>query len=125
MKRILIVDDETLILSQMSEALYICCDFKGEINTVENGNDAIKEISRWFYHICFLDINLPDMDGLEVMKGIKAISPETSIVIMTGSFITDEMKKEIDDGASLFSDKPLDFCKIQSFMKEVLKEGVC
>ena len=125
MKRILIVDDETLILSQMSEALYICCDFKGEIKTVENGNDAIAEISLCSYHICFLDINLPDMDGLEVMKRIKAISPETSIVIMTGSFISDEMQMAIDDGASLFADKPLDFCKIQSFIKDVLKEGVC
>ncbi len=124
MKRILIVDDETLILSQMSEALYICCDFKGEIQTVESGNDAISEISRCLYHICFLDINLPDMDGLEVMKRINVISPETSIVIMTGSFINDEMKMEIDAGASLFAEKPLDFCKIESFMKQAL-EGVC
>ena len=124
MKRILIVDDETLILSQMSEALSICCDFKGEIKTVENGNDAITEINRCFYQICFLDINLPDMDGLEVMQRIKAISPETSIVIMTGSFINDEMQMAIDASASLFADKPLDFCKIDSFMKQVL-EGVC
>ena len=109
----------------MSEALYICCDFKGEIKTVENGNDAITEISGGLYQICFLDINLPDIDGLEVMKRIKAISPETSIVIMTGSFISDEMKMQIDASASLFADKPLDFCKIESFMKQVLEKGVC
>ncbi len=125
MKRILIVDDEKLILSQMSEALYICCDFKGEIRTVENGNDAINEVSRCFYNICFLDLNLPDIDGLEVMKKIKLTTPETNIVIMTGAFINDEIKKEIDEGASLFTDKPLDFCKIESFMKQVLEEGFC
>ncbi len=119
-KRILIVDDEPLILSQMSKSLYRTCDFHGEIKTVENGEDAIREITGRFYNICFLDIRLPDMNGLDVMKKMNELSPKTRIVIVTGSYITEDMQKTIDEGASLFLKKPFDFHQIKAFMNNVL-----
>ncbi len=122
-KRILIVDDEPLILSQMSKALYAICDFRGEIITAANGEDAIEEIDCSFYNICFLDINLPDMSGLDVMKKIKKLSPDTGIAIMTGSYITDEMQRTIDEGASLFLEKPFDFTRIKVFINKALGMG--
>jgi DNA-binding NtrC family response regulator len=122
-KRILIVDDEPLILSQMSKALNVICGFHGEIMTAENGEDAIKEIDCCFYNICFLDIRLPDMNGLDVMKEIKKMSPDTGIAIMTGSYITADMQRTIDEGASLFLEKPFDFSRIKVFMNKVLGMG--
>jgi DNA-binding NtrC family response regulator len=122
-KRILIVDDEPLILSQMSKALYAICGFHGEIITAANGEDAIKEIDCSFYNICFLDIRLPDMNGLDVMKKIKKMSPDTVIAIMTGSYITEDMERTIGEGASLFLEKPFDFSKIKFFMNKVLGMG--
>ena len=122
-KRILIVDDEPLILSQMSKALYAICGFHGEIMTAENGEGAIKEIDGCFYNICFLDIMLPDMNGLDVMKKIKTVSPDTQIAIMTGSYITEDMKRTIDEGAALFLEKPFDFSRIKFFMNKVIGVG--
>lgn len=115
-KRILIVDDEPLILLQMSKALYDFCDFQGEIKTVDNGKDAMKEINRCLYNICFLDVNLPDLDGLDAMKEIVKMSPETYIVIMTGTIITDEMRKTIDEYASMLAVKPFDLFQIKAFV---------
>ncbi len=117
-KRILIVDDEQLILEGLSKALHKFRDFHGEIKTVENGKNAIEEISRCFYDICFLDIKLPDLSGLDVMKNINEISPETSVVIMTSLVINDDMKKTIEEGASLFIPKPFDLSQIKAFVKQ-------
>src|SRR4030067_485414 len=118
-KKILIVDDDQSILEVMPKALRKVCNFRGEIKTVKNGKDAIKEISDCFYNICFLDIKLPDLNGLDVMKKIKEISPETRIAIMSGSFITDDMKRAIEEGASLFIEKPFDLSQIKPFVKQV------
>jgi len=123
-KKILIVDDEQLFLEGLSRALYKFCDFQGKVKTVGNGKDAIKEISRCFYDICFLDINLPDLNGMEVMKKIKEMSPRTSIAIMTACVIDDGMKRTIKEDASLFIDKPINLPKIRAFLKQVLIEGV-
>lgn len=126
-KRILIVDDEPSILSGLSKAIHKFCNFSGEIKTVENGKDAIKEISLCFYDICFLDIQLHDLNGLDVMKKISEISPGTKVVIMSSAAITDDMQRAIVEGASLFIPKPFDFLGIKVFIKQVLRgdaEGI-
>ncbi|MEK7308273.1 MAG: response regulator [Nitrospirota bacterium] len=121
-KRILIVDEEPSILSGLSKAINKFCNFHGGIKTVENGKDAIKEISLCFYDICFMDIQLPDLNGLDVMKRVSEISPGTKVAIMTSAAITDDMKKTIEEGASLFIPKPFDFIEIKAVIKQVLGE---
>lgn len=124
-KQILIVDDEQLILTMLSRALNTCCGFKGEVRTVVNGREAICETSNCFYDICFLDLNLPDINGLDVMNEIKEISPKTKIVIMTGMYLEDEMKKTIEDNASLLVPKPMDLSQIKAFIDTVSGEDDC
>jgi len=123
-KRILIVDDEPSILSGPSKAINKFCNFRGEVKTAGNGKDAVKEVSRCFYDICFLDINLPDLSGLDVMKKINEISPQTKVAIMTACTITGGMKKKIDEGASLFIDKPINLPKVRVFLDQTLREGI-
>lgn len=115
----MIVDDDKSILETMSKALRKVCNFRGEIKTVKSGEDAVEEVSHCFYNICFLDIKLPDLNGLDVMKRIKEISPETKIAIMTGSFVSDDMKRTIEEGASLFIEKPFDLSQIKPFVKGI------
>ncbi|MBI5409033.1 MAG: response regulator [Nitrospirae bacterium] len=117
--RILIVDDEPLILTGLSQALHKVCGFKGEVRTVVNGREAIEEVSLCSFDICFLDINLPDINGLIVMKEIKEVSPKTKVVIMTASFLTDEMKSTIEDNASLLIPKPFDLSVVKAFIDKV------
>ncbi len=121
LKKLLIVDDEPLILEGLSKALHKLCDFQGEIKTVENGKDAVEEISLCFYDICFLDINLLDLNGLDVMKKINEMSPKTSVVIITALAINGNMKRTIEEGASLFIPKPFDTSQIKAFVKQALE----
>ncbi|MBI4655078.1 MAG: response regulator [Nitrospirae bacterium] len=110
MKRVLIVDDERLILDGLSKSL---SNEYTEIKTIETGEDALKEIVSCFYDLCILDIYLPDINGLNVMKKIREISPETKVVIMTAYHITNEMTQEIEDNAHYFISKPFDLSQIK------------
>lgn len=110
MKRVLIVDDERLILDGLAKSL---SSEDLEIKIAGNGKDAINEISSCFYHLCFLDVYLPDINGVEVMKKIKEISPKTKIVIMTAHHITGDMRKDIEDNAFHFIGKPFDLSQIK------------
>ena len=118
-KKILIVDDDPFFLSSLSHAIQKLSGFEGEIKEVGNGADAIKEAGSCFYNLCFLDVNLPDINGLDVMKRINAISPKTKVAIMTASYLTEEIKKTIKETASLFIEKPPDLNQVNSFVKEV------
>jgi len=120
-RKILIVDDEPTIREGLSKALHKFCDFQGEVKTVVNGKDALKEVSLCFYDICFLDVSLPDLSGIEVMGKINAISPNTRVVIMTASVIDGEIKRTIEEKASLFIAKPLDLSQIRVFVNHVLE----
>ena len=105
-KSILIVDDHPLNLMGLARALKVLCNFKGVIRTVDNGSEAIQEFGLNFYNICFLDIKLPDMSGLDVMKKIYETSPETDIVIISACSVYEDMKNAIEEKASIYFSKP-------------------
>lgn len=121
MKRVLIVDDEKLILDGLSKSL---SNEYTEIKTIETGKDALKEITSRFYNLCILDIYLSDINGLDVMKKIREISPETKVVIMTAYHITKEMTQEIEDNAHYFISKPFDLSQIKVISETALAPGV-
>lgn len=116
-KKILIVDDDQLILFSLAKAFERLCNFSGEVKTVENGNDALKEINTDTYDICFLDINLPDINGLDIMKRINSSFPEIKIIIMTAHDITTHIKKEIDEYAFHFISKPFEISQIKTIFE--------
>ena len=119
-RKILIVDDEKVILTGMSKALRVLCGFEGEVRTVTNGREALVETGHCFYDICFLDINLCDANGLDVMRKINEISPETAIAVMTAEYMPDEMKRAIERDSSTVIPKPVDFLRIRAFLKQTL-----
>ncbi len=117
MKKVLIVDDELAILTGLSKALRELCGFLGEVRTVVNGREAIYEACNCFYDLCFLDIKLPDINGLDVMKDIHYVSPETNIMLMSASHVLDDLKKVIDNGEAFYIDKPFNLSQIKYLMK--------
>ena len=117
-KRILIVDDDPLILYAISKAI---CRDGVEIDAVSTGEEAIARINSCPYDLCFLDIYLPDLDGLSILYRLKEISPETKVVIMTASYVDDDMKKAIDDNADYFIPKPFEIFQIRAITESALK----
>lgn len=115
--KILVVEDERLIQSSLMNALR---HGGSEVTAVMNGKDALAEICRSPYHMCFLDINLPDANGLDLMKTMKEVSPETKIVIMTANELDSEQLSYIRTHAWRFLPKPFDLEDVRTIVKHLM-----
>lgn len=90
---------------------------------VQTGYQALTEITNGPFDLCCLDIHLPDINGLEIMKRIKAISPRTKIVMMTGGEVTSPMLNVIRKHSELLLSKPFDLFKVKELVKQILESG--
>lgn len=107
--RVLVVDDEPLILWGVSRFL----GKNAEVKTLTTAEEALEEIGAHHYDLCFLDVILPGMTGLEAMKIINERSPNTKVVIMSGSSLDEEMKEQIEELAYAFIEKPFGLSDIR------------
>ena len=121
MTKILLVDDEKLILYALSRTLK---HGDTEVTAVTNGMDALSEIQRTFYDICFLDVQLPDSNGLELMKVVRDLSPATSIIIMTAGLLTDAQKRSLRSHGGHFLPKPFDLDQLKVIVAELSSHPV-
>ncbi len=113
--RVLIVDDEPLILLVLS----MLFKKNAEVKTVTSAEEAINEIKMQYYDLCFLDVVLPGMNGLEAMKIINVLSPNTKVAIMTGSSLDEAIKMQIDALAYEFIEKPFELSRIREIAHKV------
>lgn len=121
MKRVLVVDDETFLLDGLEKALQTDST---SVMTVETGNSALKEIADSPYQLCFLDLCLPDGNGVDVLKKIKEISPLTQVIVMTAGVVTQGMQESIEKYAYMFITKPFDLLQVKMLTRRILEETV-
>lgn len=111
--RVLIVDDEPLIRFTLSMLIIE----NAESKTVESAQKALDEIKSHHYDLCFIDYNLPGMTGLEALKIIKKQSEKTKVVIMSGNYFDEGIKKQIEESAYAFIEKPFKLSQIMEVIK--------
>jgi DNA-binding NtrC family response regulator len=116
MTKILLVDDKELILYSLSKTLR---NGGAVVTTVANGKDAFREIQSSSYDICFLDVQLPDANGLELMKTFRELSPKTSIIIMTAVCLNEAQLQSLRDFACHYLPKPFDLDQVQALVAEI------
>jgi len=81
--RVLVVDDEETVGVGMSEILK---DEGFEAAYVVSGRDAVAAIRDNSYHLVFMDMIMPEMNGLDTFREIKKVRPDTKVVLFTGYF---------------------------------------
>jgi len=118
MKKILIVDDQQLLLYGLKKALKTETT---EVTTTETGKVALTEIASSSYDLCFLDIFLPDISGVDLLNRFKELSPATKVIMMTAGIITDSMKENIEKNAYMFITKPFDILQVKMLAKRALE----
>ncbi|MFW6131005.1 MAG: sigma-54-dependent transcriptional regulator [Candidatus Aminicenantaceae bacterium] len=105
MRSVLIVDDDPLIRKTLNSHL---SNKKLDVILAEDGESALQEFERNKPELVILDIRLPDINGLEVLRRIKEKDSNTSVIIMTAY---DDMKTTVEaikQGAFEYLVKPLD-----------------
>ena len=118
--RVLVVDDEPLILDIVSRFL----SRNMTVKAVATAEDAIDEIVAQHYDLCFLDVILPGMTGLDAMKIINELSPTTLVALMTGKFLDEDMKKKIESTAYAFIEKPFELIHIMEVVDRVTATSI-
>jgi len=109
MKTILIIDDDPLIRKTLSSHL----EQRGfEVQTAEDGEEGLRLYEESLPEVVVLDIRLPDMDGIEALKRIRARDADACVIIMTAY---DDMRTTVEAvkaGAFEYLVKPLDFVEL-------------
>ena len=104
MTTLLLVDDEPDILRVLSISLKV----DGyRVLTASSGEEAISAFKQNHPEIVVTDIKMPGMDGIEVLRKVKALSDETEVIIITGHGDIDSAIEALQHGASDFINKPV------------------
>jgi len=117
-EKILIVDDEESILESLSGALE---DEGYRTISARNGIDALEIFGRELPDITFLDIWMPDMDGLEVLRRLKDQDPDGVIIMISGHGTIASAVKAVKSGAFDFIEKPLNMDEILLSLEKSLE----
>ncbi|GAB4406535.1 MAG: hypothetical protein OHK0032_01570 [Thermodesulfovibrionales bacterium] len=79
--RILVVDDEPVVIKSCERIL---TPEGYSVDSALNGNEAIGKLGKDGYDLVITDLKMPDMDGIELIRWIRASKPETGVVVITG-----------------------------------------
>jgi heterodisulfide reductase subunit A len=101
--RILIVDDELVVRDSLKEWLE---DEGFQVDMAESGAEALEKVTGEAYHLMLLDIKMPGMDGVEVLKRSKDIRPELPVVMMTAYATVETAVEAMKLGAMDYLMKP-------------------
>ncbi len=104
-KTILIVEDDMLLCDLFSTVLK---SSGYSVTTVRKGKDALEKIKKSDYNIALIDIGLPDMDGIELLKKIRTSNGYIILIIITGKPDLDSSIESINYGANGYLVKPVD-----------------
>jgi DNA-binding NarL/FixJ family response regulator len=121
-KRIVIVEDDPIIRNAFVTLLNQSGDYN-VVNDYSNAEAAIKHIKEDLPDICLMDIELPGMNGIEAIAKIKAIQPQTQVVVIT-VYENDELVfKALCEGASGYLTKNMPLQKLIESLKELENGG--
>jgi len=116
--KLLIVEDEMELLNATSGYLekedFVC-------ETAPNFFEAEDKLISYNYDVVILDINLPDGNGLELLKIIKQKSPETGVLIVSAKNSLDDKLKGLDLGADDYITKPFHLAELNSRVNSLLR----
>ena len=116
--RILIVDDEPMMADSLKQNLM---EEGYSVDTAASGGEAIELFDQGGHHLAICDLQLPDMDGLEVMRHMKDARPTTEVIVVTGYGSVARAVEATKAGAFYFVEKPFDFEEIQPLVDKALE----
>lgn len=119
MKRILVVDDEDDMLWMLQRKLNKNMD-NVEILAAHSGEEGLSILGENKIDLVITDINMPGINGLDLLIEIKNLYPKTSVMIMTAYPSSDYKDKAMMNGSLRFIEKPFDIHELREQVKEVL-----
>ena len=122
MAKILVVDDD----QGMREFLEILLVREGyEVSSASGGKEAISLCKKHKFDLAITDLKMPRVDGIDVLKSIKEISPETMVILITAYASGETAVAAMKEGAYDYLEKNFDVEDLKTVIKDALsKKGV-
>ena len=118
-ERIIIIDDDKSILRVFTR-IFQKQDYVTE--AVETGEEAIEKLHNNSFDLALIDVKLPDMDGLELLRRINATNPNMIKIMITGFPSVENGINALDSGAAAYLVKPVKPEELLKIMDEKLKK---
>ena len=116
---VLIVDDDAGIRKTLSKIL----EKEGYlVETVENGQQAIKASNKRFFNVALIDIRLPDMEGTKLLERLKEHEPKMVKIIITGYASLQNAIEAVNKGADGYVLKPFDATELLAMIEKHLEK---
>jgi DNA-binding NtrC family response regulator len=116
--RILVVDDELIVRESLSNYLR---EDGYEAIAAETGEEALEKVKKESWNILFVDLKMPGMDGLEVLRNVKEIKVDLPVIIITAYATIDSAVQAMKDGAYDYIVKPFDPEAIAMVVEKVVE----
>jgi len=114
----LVVEDERALCESIAKGLRL----DGyEVDMVFDGEEAMDIISAESYDLIILDLNLPGMDGLEILKNMRASDNETNVLILSARGGLNDKIEGLDSGANDYLCKPFHFEELEARVRSLTR----
>ncbi len=117
-KKVLVVDDSKLNLKVAENVLK---NFKVSTETVTSGLECLSCVKSKKYDIIFMDIMMPNMSGVEVLKKLREEKVNIPVIALTADVIEGQEEKYISEGFDGYLSKPIDKTKLKVILNKYLK----
>lgn len=116
--RILIIEDETNLCNSIAEGLRM----DGyEVDSCQDGLDALELCEAEHYDLILLDLNLPGMDGMEVLRRLRKEDEETRVLILSARGQIRDKVRGLDAGANDYLTKPFHFEELEARVRSLTR----
>lgn len=118
MYKVLVVDDDKVLQQNVKQALEF---HHFVVDVADNGKEAVTKVYGQKYDLVVMDVNMPEMDGIEALTEIKKHDPSAIVLILTAySNVTDAVKV-VKEGAYNYLEKPISSDNLVALIKRALK----
>ncbi|WPU65321.1 sigma-54-dependent transcriptional regulator [Peredibacter starrii] len=118
MHKVLVVDDDKVLQQNVKQALEY---HHFVVDVADNGKEAVNKVYGQKYDLVVMDVNMPEMDGIQALTEIKKHDPSVIVLILTAySNVTDAVKA-VKEGAYNYLEKPITSENLVALIKRALK----
>lgn len=118
MYRVLVVDDDKVLQDNVKQALEF---HHFSVDVANNGKEAVGAVYRDKYDLVVMDVNMPEMNGIEALTEIKKYDPSIIVIILTAYSNVSDAVKAVKEGAYNYLEKPITSDNLVALIKRALK----
>jgi len=115
---VLVVDDDHL-MREILKAILRSEEYQ-VVGEASNGEDAVSLCAKLNPRLVLLDINMPKMDGLQVLMAIRQVHPKTKVIMVSAAATMDKVSEAIKEGAAGFVVKPFNAARVLDKVRECI-----